>query len=132
MVECDKTALDVIEENIAEVEGNEFLKTIHQRVDGKAIQVDLNVDIAIMNPPWGVQTKYADRVFFETLFAMNIPLIHFIHSIDAEHLAPLAKSNGYVLHSIYQTDFRLPAAYSHHKQQQGSTRIRCYRLERLN
>ncbi len=131
MVECDKTALDVIDENISEVEGNEFLKTIHQRVDGTAIELDSPVDIAIMNPPWGVQAKHADRAFFETLFAMNIPLIHFIHSIDAEHLTSLAKSNGYALHSIYQTDFRLPAAYAHHKQQQGSTRIRCYRLERL-
>ena len=131
MVECDKTAVDVIDENIAEVEGNEFLKTIHQRVDGTAIELDSTVDIAIMNPPWGVQTKHADRAFFETLFAMDIPLIHFIHSIDAEHLTALAKSNGYELHSIYQTDFRLPAAYAHHKQQQGSTRIRCYRLERL-
>jgi putative methylase len=131
MVECDKTAIDIIDENISEVEGNEFLKTIHQRVDGSAIELDSTVDIAIMNPPWGVQTKHADRPFFETLFAMNIPLIHFIHSIDAGHLAALAKSNGYAIHSIYQTDFRLPAAYSHHKQQQGSTRIRCYRLERL-
>ena len=131
MVECDKTALDIIDENIAEVEGNEFLKTIHHRVDGSAIELDSTVDIAIMNPPWGVQTKHADRAFFETLFAMNIPLIHFIHSIDAGHLAALAKSNGYAIHSIYQTDFRLPAVYSHHKQQQGSTRIRCYRLERL-
>jgi len=132
MVECDKSAIDVIEENVVEVEGNNFLKMIHQRVDGTAIEVEAKVDIAIMNPPWGVQAKHADRAFFETLFAMNIPLIHFIHSIDAEHLASLAKSNGYALHSIYQTDFRLPAAYAHHKQQQGSTRIRCYRLERLN
>ena len=42
-----------------------------------------NVDLVIMNPPWGVQTQRADRAFFETIFAMNIPLVLFIHSIDA-------------------------------------------------
>ena len=132
MVECDQSAIDVIEENIVEVEGNPFLRSMKHFVNGHSIEVDSPVDIAVMNPPWGVQTKHADRAFFETLFSMNIPLIHFIHSIDAEHLTALAESNGYALHSIYQTDFRLPAAYAHHKQQQGSTRIRCYRLERLN
>ena len=65
MVECDKSAIDVIEENVVEVEGNNFLKTIHQRVDGTAIEVEAKVDIAIMNPPWGVQAKHADRAFLK-------------------------------------------------------------------
>ena len=86
--------------------------------------------MAIMNPPWGVQTARADRVFFETVFAMNIPLIHFIHSTDAQHLQTLAESNGYDLQSIHQDNFRLPATYAHHSKTKASTPIRCYRLEK--
>ena len=99
-------------------------------INGSPLQLDSTIDMVIMNPPWGVQTPRADRVFFETIFAMDIPLVHFIHSIDAEHLLPLAKDNGYELHSIYQDDFRLPAAYAHHSKNKASTRIRCYRLEK--
>ena len=104
---------------------------IEAMVDGTALNLEQPVDMVIMNPPWGVQTQRADRVFFETIFAMKIPIVHFIHSIDAEHLLPLARSNGYELHSIYQDDFRLPAAYAHHSKNKASTRIRCYRLEKM-
>ena len=130
MVECDDAAVDVLQQNVAEVEGKGVCTVLERTIDGTPLTLQQPVDMAVMNPPWGVQTQRADRVFFETLFAMEIPLIHFIHSIDAEHLLPLAQANGYELHSIYQDDFRLPAVYSHHSKNKASTRIRCYRLEK--
>ena len=132
MVECDPPTVDVLQHNVREVEGESICTVINSRVNGHPIELDKPVDMAIMNPPWGVQTLRADRVFFETLFSMEIPLIHFIHSIEAEHLLPLALEYGYELHSIYQDDFRLPAAYAHHTKNKASTRIRCYRLEKKN
>ncbi len=132
MVECDSDVVDVLQNNVKEVEGVSMCTILKARIDGSALALEQPVDMVVMNPPWGVQTLRADRVFFETIFAMEIPLIHFIHSIDAEHLMSLAHENGYDLHSIYQDDFRLPAAYAHHSKQKASTRIRCYRLEKKN
>ena len=132
MVECDSDVVDVLQNNVKEVEGVSLCTILKARIDGSALALEQPVDMVVMNPPWGVQTLRADRVFFETIFAMEIPLIHFIHSIDAEHLMSLAHENGYDLHSIYQDDFRLPAAYAHHSKQKASTRIRCYRLEKKN
>ena len=132
MVECDSPTVDVLQNNVREVEGESICSIIKTRVVGHPIELEQPVDMAIMNPPWGVQTLGADRAFFETLFSMEIPLIHFIHSINAEHLLPLAQENEYELHSIYQDDFRLPAAYAHHTKNKSSTRIRCYRLEKKN
>ena len=132
LVECDSSTVEVLEHNVQEVEGESICTIINRRINGNPIELEQTVDMAIMNPPWGVQTLRADRVFFETVFAMEIPLIHFIHSIDAEHLLPLAHDHGYELHSIYQDDFRLPAAYAHHTKNRSSTRIRCYRLEMKN
>ena len=130
MVECDSASVKVLEHNVREVEGESICTIINSRVNGNPIELEYPIDMAIMNPPWGVQTLRADRAFFDTIFAMEIPLIHFIHSIDAEHLLPLAHEHGYELHSIYQADFRLPAAYAHHTKNRSSTRIRCYRLEK--
>ena len=131
MVECDPITVDTLQNNIRDVDGTSMCTIIEAMVDGTALNLEQPVDMVIMNPPWGVQTQRADRVFFETIFAMEIPIVHFIHSIDAEHLLPLAHSNGYELHSIYQDDFRLPAAYAHHSKNKASTRIRCYRLEKM-
>ncbi|MDP6865918.1 MAG: methyltransferase [Candidatus Poseidoniaceae archaeon] len=131
MVECDPITVDALQSNIRDVDGTSMCTIIEAMVDGTALNLEQPVDMVIMNPPWGVQTQRADRVFFETIFAMEIPIVHFIHSIDAEHLLPLAHSNGYELHSIYQDDFRLPAAYAHHSKNKASTRIRCYRLEKM-
>lgn len=130
LIECDATTVDVLRKNVQDVEGDSMCTVLEQTVKGSPIDLQKSVDIAIMNPPWGVQTQRADRVFFETVFAMQIPIIHFLHSIGAEHLLPLAHNNGYALHSIYQDDFRLPAAYAHHSKNKASTRIRCYRLEK--
>jgi len=131
MVECDPITVDALQSNIRDVDGTSMCTIIEAMVDGTALNLEQPADMVIMNPPWGVQTQRADRVFFETIFAMEIPIVHFIHSIDAEHLLPLAHSNGYELHSIYQDDFRLPAAYAHHSKNKASTRIRCYRLEKM-
>ena len=132
MVECDPMTVKVLEENVRNVDGMAMCTILESRVEGRPLTLEVPVDMAIMNPPWGVQTQRADRAFFETIFAMNIPLVHFIHSIEAEHLLPLAHSNGYELHSIYQDDFRLPPAYAHHSKNKATTRIRCYRLEKKN
>ena len=130
MVECDAGTVEILQQNVKDVEGEAMCTVLEATVNGSPLRLDATIDMVIMNPPWGVQTPRADRVFFETIFAMEIPLVHFIHSIDAEHLLPLAKVNGYELHSIYQDDFRLPAAYAHHSKNKASTRIRCYRLEK--
>lgn len=132
MVECDSVAVKTLKENIDQVEGKGVCTVLEARIDGRPIEMQNPVDMVIMNPPWGVQTQRADRVFFETVFAMEIPTVHFIHSINAEHLLPLAHAHGYELHSIYQDDFRLPPAYAHHSKNKATTRIRCYRLEKRN
>jgi len=124
--------VEVLRENVRNVDGMAMCTVLESRVEGRPLTLELPVDMAIMNPPWGVQTKRADRAFFFFFFAMNIPLVHFIHSIEAEHLLPLAHANGYELHSIYQDDFRLPSAYAHHSKNKATTRIRCYRLEKKN
>ena len=132
MVECDPMTVKVLEENVRNVDGMAMCTILESRVEGSPLTLEVPVDMAIMNPPWGVQTQRADRAFFETIFAMNIPVVHFIHSIEAEHLLPLAHANGYELHSIYQDDFRLPPAYAHHSKNKATTRIRCYRLQKKN
>ena len=55
--------VDVLQHNVREVEGESICTVINSRVNGHPIELDKPVDMAIMNPPWGVQTLRADRDF---------------------------------------------------------------------
>ena len=57
---------------------------------GRVGEVELpEVDIAISNPPWGVQTHGADRAFIDAAMQCA-PVVHMMHSAAATHL-PKAK-----------------------------------------
>ena len=73
MVECDPMTVEVLRENVRNVDGMAMCTVLESRVEGRPLTLELPVDMVIMNPPWGVQTQRADRAFFETIFAMNIP-----------------------------------------------------------
>ena len=71
MVECDPITVDALQSNVRDVDGTSMCTIIEAMVDGTALNLEQPVDMVIMNPPWGVQTQRADRVFFETIFATS-------------------------------------------------------------
>ena len=91
-------------------------------IKGRVGIVELpEVDIVITNPPWGVQTHGADRVFIESALK-SAPVVHMMHSAAATHLP-----EGDV---ILQGEFRMPATYKHHNSRMGATEIKCWRFTR--
>ncbi|MGY8755562.1 MAG: METTL5 family protein [Candidatus Poseidoniales archaeon] len=97
-------------------------QNLGQTIVGKVGEVELpNVDIVITNPPWGVQTKGADRIFFETALEVA-PVLHIMHNANAKHLPEGTK--------ILDAEFRMPATYGHHTSRTGTTSITCWRIER--
>ena len=80
MVECDPITVDALQSNIRDVDGTSMCTIIEAMVDGTALNLEQPVDMVIMNPPWGVQTQRADRVFFETIFAIGdvVPALHIV------------------------------------------------------
>jgi putative methylase len=108
-VECDSSAAALC---------HELGKTIEGRVGDVEIP---EADIVITNPPWGVQTKGADRIFVESALKAA-PIVHIMHSAQATHLP-----SGEL---ILEEEFRMPATYSHHTSKTGTTTVRCWRIIR--
>ena len=97
-------------------------RDLGQTIVGMVGQVNLpSVDLVITNPPWGVQTKGADRIFFETALELA-PVLHIMHNANAKHLPAGEK--------ILEAEFRMPATYGHHTSRTGTTSIACWRIER--
>lgn len=112
---------DVIFVECAE-DAAKLCQNLGQTIVGKVGEVELpNVDIVITNPPWGVQTKGADRIFFETALEVA-PVLHIMHNANAKHLPEGTK--------ILDAEFRMPATYGHHTSRTGTTSITCWRIER--
>tara|TARA_Y100000768_G_scaffold251801_1_gene191298 strand:- start:26 stop:679 length:654 start_codon:yes stop_codon:yes gene_type:complete len=130
-VETDPAALAVIESNLASL-GNGMqarAEVLSATVGLDEVPLD-DVDIIVMNPPWGVQREKADRVFLEAAFDSKATSIHVLHSDKATHLEPLAKEHGWDAETVLRTEFRLPPTYAHHAQRKGKTDVKCWRFFR--
>ena len=89
-----------------------------------------DVDLIIMNPPWGVQTPKADRSFLEVAFNSQAKVIYMLHSSRSTHLEPLAESRGWVGEIVLKGAFRIPATYAHHQSQNDVTEVSVWRFVR--
>ena len=102
-------------------EAASLCERLGETICGDVTKVKLpNVDIVIMNPPWGVQRKGADRAFLEAAKASG-KIVHFMHSSHAQHLKSFQ--------SVMKGTFRLPGKYTHHTSQTSDTPFTCYRWE---
>ena len=130
-VESDPSALDVIEANIDSLDDELQARA---RILSATVGLDEvpleDVDIIVMNPPWGVQREKADRPFLEAAFASKATSIHVLHSDKATHLEPMAKEHGWWAETVLRTEFRLPPTYEHHAQRKGKTDVKCWRFFR--
>lgn len=87
-----------------------------------------DVDLVVMNPPWGVQTPRADRIFLERAFDSEARVIHLLHAAAASHIEPLAEERGWAAEVVLRGAFRLPARYGHQTSTQGETEVSVWRF----
>ena len=75
-----------------------------------------NVDIVVMNPPFGVQKRKADKVFLET--AMKYcNKIYSIHKIESKGFIDLLSSEkGFKVLDIIEREFILKKTYKFHSK----------------
>ena len=112
-------------------------ETCHHDYEGvKWLLDDINewnqkdVDLIIMNPPWGAQTPMADQPFLEAAFSSEAQVIYLLHSSMATHILPLAKSFDWVGEIALQGEFKIPAKYDHHRSREGVTQVSVWRFIR--
>ena len=116
-VECDPQAAELCKKLSEDV------------IEGYVGEVELPVaDIVIMNPPWGVQSKGADRVFFEEAMKHARNSIHVMHSREASHLEGIFHEwNASIL---FQDVFEMPPTYIHHSLRKHSVPVTCWSFTR--
>ena len=130
-VETDEDALEVLRSNVASLEDD-----LPDRADVVAGHVGLDdlplddVDLVVMNPPWGVQRERADRPFLDVAFTSAGLAVHLLHSDRASHVEAMAASHDWEAEAVLRTEFRLPPTYEHHAKRTGTTDVQCWRFHR--
>ena len=130
-IETDPSAVAALEKNIASLQADLQAKAeiVHATVGLDHLPLD-DINIVVMNPPWGVQREKADRAFLQAAFSSRATAVHVLHSDRASHLEPFAKDNDWWAEAVLRTEFRLPATYEHHAQRKGKTDVKCWRFFR--
>ena len=125
LVEVDEKACFVAFQSIEQACVSDSVEISCKRVDDS---LDLSgADLIISNPPWGTQKAKSDRPFFDAIIRSNT-IAHLMHSAEATHIEAIFESAGWEVERYWETDFALPAAYSHHYSRQGKTRAGFWRL----
>ncbi len=125
LVEVDEQACSVAFQSIEQAGVSDYVEIFCKRVDDS---LDLSgANLIISNPPWGTQNPKSDRPFLDAIIRSNT-IAHLMHSAEATHIETIFKSAGWEVERYWETDFALPAAYSHHYSRQGKTRAGFWRL----
>lgn len=130
-VETDEHALEVLRSNVASLEDDlaDRANVVAARVGLDDLPLD-DVDLVVMNPPWGVQRERADRPFLEAAFNSAGLAVHLLHSDRASHVEAVAASHEWEAEAVLRTEFRLPPTYEHHAKRTGTTDVQCWRFHR--
>lgn len=121
-VDKDEDALDVLKQNIKFLDEN-FLtikknkyKIIKKDIGGLKKKDIGKVDIVIMNPPFGVKYKHADKRFLEKAFSTR-KVVYSIHKIESKNfLEQFSKDSKYEISHFWEKDFVLKQTMLFHRR----------------
>ena len=130
LIEADQEVLSVAQSNADKVmdKHNCSIETVRRMIGQDQVPEYSDVDIVIMNPPWGFQSSRADRPLLEYGFSLQPKSMYVLHSQQAGHLKGIAKANGYHWEIVFESNFRLPPKYSHQSRKMGETQVKCWRF----
>ncbi len=122
-VDTDKEALNITKENCKKYKNLEFINKDIRLFNKK-------VDTVIMNPPFGVQNRKADKVFLEQ--ALKIAKkIYSIHKIESKNFIDrIAQEYSFHTEKIITKEFLLKKTMFHHKKKNYNVNVGVWILEK--
>ena len=116
-IECDSSAIEVLKRNIVRCEKLTGLK-LKKKVEIREQSIEelsaQHADTVIMNPPFGMQTKGADRVFLQKAME-TADVIYSIHnSKSTRFIENMARERAWKITHKFFCDFALKQTFLFH------------------
>ena len=130
-VDFDQKVMEIAKGNMAKVKSEYNLSGeavfLWQDVHGFNQQVDL----VVMNPPFGVKVRHMDREFLKKAFAAGKVVYSFHKTESKKFLASFAKDNNFKITYVFDFNFPLKATMPFHSKRIKRISVSCFRFERL-
>jgi len=85
----------------------------------------------IMNPPFGIQKRFADRIFIEKALEIG-DVVYSIHSIESEEfITKRARVKGFKITHLWKVKMPLRKTYLFHEKPFKYIPVEIYRMERI-
>ena len=143
-VEKDANAIRILEKNAKDLELTDYLNIfqldISEVSDVQRTSITSTMQksspeteiVCIMNPPFGVQIRNADRPFL--LLAMTLSdriySIHLSNPKTRSYLSRFVESHGWTISSIHSQKMILEGSYSFHKRKRKEILADIYKMEK--
>ncbi len=122
-LDLDKNALKVCRENLEAFDNFKI-------VNADVYEFDFDADTVIMNPPFGVQKRKADKIFLETAIKCA-DKIYSIHKIEsAGFIEKLCSEKGFAVLDIIKRKFIIKKTYDFHTKKKHLVDVGLWVLER--
>ena len=89
------------------------------------------VDLVVMNPPFGVKVRHADREFLKKAFEVGKVVYSFHKTESKKFLERFAKDNNFKITDAFDFNFPLKATMQFHSKRIKRISVSCFRFERL-
>ena len=126
-VEKDSKAMAIAKENIEFVEVDETDVTL---VTKPIEEFKTNVDLIIMNPPFGTKEEHADKAFLEAAFNLSNVVYSFHKSTTKTFVHAISKDHNFKVSREFNFNFPIKKAHEFHKKKIKYIKVSCFRLEK--
>ena len=131
-VDFDKKVMDIAKRNVAKIESEGY-------GGGDAIfrvsDVDTfndQVDLVVMNPPFGIKVRHMDKIFLKKAFATGKVVYSFHKTESKKFLESFSRDNRYKITDVFDFEFPLKATMPFHSKRIKKISVSCFRFEKQN
>ncbi|MBN1503368.1 methyltransferase [Candidatus Woesearchaeota archaeon] len=120
-----ESVFEILKENLF------TLKLKDSKIINKEISAFNNkVDVVIQNPPFGVKSRHADKIFLEKAFSLS-EVVYSFHKIESmQFIESISKENNFRSTHLFGFEFPLKKSYEFHRKKVYKVKVGCWRLEK--
>ena len=133
-IDLDWNAIQIFRKNISHLKLQNLIYPICMEVSELTLNKEFLSDdlqiTTIMNPPFGVQRKRADRAFLLSAFDYSnvIYSIHLDHQDVSTFISKFVRKNGWEINYSFPFQMRLERSFPFHSKKMKEINVRIYRI----
>ncbi len=130
-VEIDKNALIVSKYNLQKIlEIGYEIRVSFICCDVENFYPKKKFDVCVMNPPFGIQKKFADRIFLKKAFETSDIIWTFLSKDSKPFVEAFANENEFEISQYFKTKIQLKKKFHFHKKKTEFIEVDLYRIQR--